>query len=462
MIVGLFFHNVSFEKLDTEDEIPTSYLLTEKVTEDLNSIRTEYFDQEGNLAYADDKYYALKIETLDASGNVILEEYFDEVGKPAKQKLGHYQLKKEYNDLNQNIKMIYLNQEGKIIKNKSGYSIVKKEYNGKNLVSKETYYDKEENPVLNTAKYHGKLMEYNDLDQEYKCTYVDLDNMPTMISSKYSIVKREFNIEGKVSKEMYYDTSGKPAQCSSGYYGVLKEYDIYERNNVSISLDENEKPYINDCGYTRMEKTFFKNKEFKAGFYQDLDGNPIKNKNGNYGVNHLNQKKWIYFDQNQREVLSLQKFLTNNPIVLYLIILLIVLVSILLPKKGIYIGILLSILTILYLTILTRSQSDVEPHLELFWSYKKFFSAPTLRQQIFQNIALFVPLGYLLSFVTKKKRWLIFPIVLSIGIELSQLVFELGYFEFDDIFNNSLGSILGFYGGRFIIFLKNKYLIEKK
>ena len=35
-------------------------------------------------------------------------------------------------------------------------------------------------------------------------------------------------------------------------------------------------------------------------------------------------------------------------------------------------------------------------------------------------------------------------IVLSFGIELIQLVFKLGLFEFDDIFHNVLGAMIGY------------------
>ena len=63
------------------------------------------------------------------------------------------------------------------------------------------------------------------------------------------------------------------------------------------------------------------------------------------------------------------------------------------------------------------------------------------------NIVLLLPLGGLLPFVFDKKiRWwqgLLCGIVVSLGIEILQLVLKRGLFEFDDIMNNSIGCMLG-------------------
>lgn len=56
------------------------------------------------------------------------------------------------------------------------------------------------------------------------------------------------------------------------------------------------------------------------------------------------------------------------------------------------------------------------------------------------NIILFIPIGILLP---RKKRWLIFPFLFSALIETIQLIFLRGTFELDDIFNNTLGAVIG-------------------
>lgn len=88
-----------------------------------------------------------------------------------------------------------------------------------------------------------------------------------------------------------------------------------------------------------------------------------------------------------------------------------------------------------------------------FWSYWKLSKgeAPALLNEIILNVALFIPIGILcgalVSKGTKKQYWLtvfLFGMGLAIGIELLQLVLKKGSFEFDDIFHNTLGCMLGF------------------
>ena len=63
------------------------------------------------------------------------------------------------------------------------------------------------------------------------------------------------------------------------------------------------------------------------------------------------------------------------------------------------------------------------------------------------NILLFVPFGYLLPLLWKRvDRWwkvVLCGFVLSLLIELTQLVTHLGMFDLDDLMNNSLGAFLG-------------------
>ena len=63
------------------------------------------------------------------------------------------------------------------------------------------------------------------------------------------------------------------------------------------------------------------------------------------------------------------------------------------------------------------------------------------------NILLFVPFGYLLPLLWKRAdRWwkvVLCGFVLSLLIELTQLVSHLGMFDLDDLMNNSLGAFLG-------------------
>ena len=65
---------------------------------------------------------------------------------------------------------------------------------------------------------------------------------------------------------------------------------------------------------------------------------------------------------------------------------------------------------------------------------------------IVQNIILFIPFGFLLCGATdqpRTSRILLLGFLLSLSIELCQLLFRLGWFEVDDILHNVLGTYLG-------------------
>lgn len=81
------------------------------------------------------------------------------------------------------------------------------------------------------------------------------------------------------------------------------------------------------------------------------------------------------------------------------------------------------------------------------WSWREVLLHHDLRLlwQILLNVLLFVPLGMLLAW---NRKWRVRAIVsigfgLSMCIELCQLVFQLGLFEWDDILHNGIGCILG-------------------
>ena len=102
---------------------------------------------------------------------------------------------------------------------------------------------------------------------------------------------------------------------------------------------------------------------------------------------------------------------------------------------------------VLWYTVLGRGLSADSKRLELFWSYRACFAGDLrVGLQILANIAFFVPLGYLLSNVAKKEKWWIaisIAFLLSCSIEMLQAATHRGLFEFDDIFNNTLGALIG-------------------
>ena len=107
------------------------------------------------------------------------------------------------------------------------------------------------------------------------------------------------------------------------------------------------------------------------------------------------------------------------------------------------------IVAIAYFTIFFREQGESHTYeLELFWSYKKWIleGSVAFGLEILNNIVLFFPFGFILTDALRRcPFWAVLLSSLAVSgcIEMSQLVFGLGLFEFDDIFNNVLGAVAG-------------------
>ena len=72
----------------------------------------------------------------------------------------------------------------------------------------------------------------------------------------------------------------------------------------------------------------------------------------------------------------------------------------------------------------------------------------TALREILLNVLLYVPLGYILSFVFPRKHRHVAVITLigflcSLATESAQLYWRIGYFHLDDIINNTLGTLIG-------------------
>lgn len=114
--------------------------------------------------------------------------------------------------------------------------------------------------------------------------------------------------------------------------------------------------------------------------------------------------------------------------------------------KYCVIGILYSIYLagMLHFTLLHRVILDTR--------HIKFFSLNTEvsiydMSETFYNILLFIPMGFLTPLCFKNirlKRILFRCFCISFGIEIIQLVFQIGFFDLNDLVNNVLGGMIGY------------------
>ena len=107
------------------------------------------------------------------------------------------------------------------------------------------------------------------------------------------------------------------------------------------------------------------------------------------------------------------------------------------PSLGLLVG---YAFLILAETVLIR-KPFVGQHFQpqLFWSWKQF---SVQRNQILTNVIMFVPVGVLVGWIWRW-RGLWVATGLSIGIEILQLITARGLCEFDDVFHNMIGAVIG-------------------
>lgn len=85
-----------------------------------------------------------------------------------------------------------------------------------------------------------------------------------------------------------------------------------------------------------------------------------------------------------------------------------------------------------------------------FWSYWETIVLGdwVLGEQIVFNVLIFVPFGTLapipFSRVRNFTKMLVIVTIFSVGVEIMQLLFRCGTCEFDDVFSNVLGTIIGY------------------
>ena len=101
---------------------------------------------------------------------------------------------------------------------------------------------------------------------------------------------------------------------------------------------------------------------------------------------------------------------------------------------------------VLCATVFFRDETFVKRYdLLPFWSYTILYNR--LLAQLIMNVMMFIPIGFFASGALKKKiLWNVVGIgfLVSLFIEMTQLITTRGVFSVDDIIHNTLGCVLGF------------------
>ena len=100
-------------------------------------------------------------------------------------------------------------------------------------------------------------------------------------------------------------------------------------------------------------------------------------------------------------------------------------------------------------TVISRKVGEsVGYNLHPFWSYRAIHDGDEgLLIQNVLNVLMFVPVGLLFRLSFHSTKWwhaLLVGLALSFSIELLQYLLHRGFAEFDDVFHNVLGCLVGF------------------
>ena len=106
----------------------------------------------------------------------------------------------------------------------------------------------------------------------------------------------------------------------------------------------------------------------------------------------------------------------------------------------------LYIFAVLYITLISRTPTYPRHNFHPFWEYELLLAGNQQRyyfQQVSCNILMLIPFGLFLS---SRLSWKVIPLgcLFSVAIELTQYFTARGLCEFDDVFNNTLGCVIGY------------------
>lgn len=391
-------------------KLPDSSELNKEETKDNEGrvVRIDYKDDKGQLKVAEDKQYASLIRTYEDS-NMVMEEYFDSKGKRTDCISGYSILCRSYYDDGRADTDTYLDRNKDQIKTKSGYYGFKRIYDAGGRIAESDYIDKS-----------GQLME----------------NIYGV-----AVYKREFYEDGRVKREFYYDRNRQPTTSYAGQYGEYREY--YEDGKLSLItfLDIDGNPVKSNLGYATVRRKYDSDGKLYEIRYFDVNDNPTTGGYRHYGERYIKDQT-VYLDSDGRPMKRLDNYLGTHPAVVIVFGLCLTLIA-LFARGSLRMVLLVDyVLFILFMTMWYRETGYTRSHFDLFWSYRKIFIDPSLRQSIINNIWLFVPLGALL-YKSGSRRYLV-PVFLSIIIEAVQYITGIGLCELDDVFSNSMGGFIGY------------------
>lgn len=420
--------------------------LHQLIVNDGNTIRIDYVNENGAITYAADLFYATLIRTKRESTET--DRFFDAEGNPSRHRLGYYEIQREYNERGECWKTTYLDADHIPVICGSGYAMVVRTFDDNGRLCVEHYLDTQGNPIKTDAYGYGNRKEYDEQGRNTTLIYLDRCDQPMITSQGFAILHRFFyewgDATGRVSDEFYCDSDDKPVMRQRGQYGVHKEYDDLGRTAVVTDLGADGLPFVNRKGYTTVRRTFYADDTIATEMYFDLQGNPVSLSEGQYGIKYLKNGHLVYLDQSGREMISLRNMLYNRRWLVVLITILSVICATIAGKRTSYLFFAMCLSAVVYMTLLFRSTTLASiGNISMITKNRVLFSFTNI-DGVIDNILLFIPLGATVRRMNPRIYILLVPLLLSITIEITQLILGIGFCDLMDVLSNSFGGLIGF------------------
>ena len=428
-ILPIFFIIVITFVMNVKNSTYNSSELSQEKTSTDDFDRIDYVDSEGNITFAGNKGYATVIKTKK-DGHVVLEQYYDEKGELIALPAGYAKILHVYEgDLNTEITYLDAGDEPVVISD--GYDTIRRTYTDAGKVDIETYWIGDEQ-VQRKQGYWQYQRVYDESNRICELRYMDQDGDLVNISSGYALVRRSYTDSATI--DMYFDENLQPVALKSGQYGKRKE--TVDGTAITTYLDAAGEPINTSRGYAVVKS------EGTKTLYYDKDGNPVTAGYSQFGIERVNGQN-VYLDEAGDRMLRIDNVLGTRPYLVLIFGILATAAAVMVRGRVKIVFVISYIIFIGIMTIAYRESGERRAVFELFSTYKRFLSSSSLRQEILNNIWLFVPLGAALYDPKHRFRWL-WAVALSMVIEAVQYFAGIGLCELDDVFSNGLGALIGY------------------
>lgn len=288
----------------------------------------------------------------------------------------------------------------------------------------------------------GFTREYDSDGYCTSMTYVNQKHKPMNCSQGYATKIYKRDNEGTINGEFYYDAAGNPAMDSLGEYGQLYVRDDQFRVIQITYVDQHGNPCKNQSGYTILKRTYYKDGTICTDMYYDANEKPVALKKGQYGIQRYNDCS-LYLDRDGNIQISIDNMLNGYPVLVIVCGCIVSILLLILPYKMRIALSVLYVFFIIYETLMFRESGDARSNLVLFSYADTFFQNRMIRVEVINNIWLFIPFGVGMYRIYQRKSIFALAFIFSILIEATQYVTGLGVAEFNDVFENTMGGMIG-------------------